>query len=218
MQLKSLLLALLLIPLTSCATLGRTPRSVLLDPASPAMNVQAPPTYNVRFETTKGTIVMEVVREWAPRGADRFFNLVRHGYYDGAHFFRVVPGFVVQFGLAADPATSTVWRGQRLPDDPVVESNRRGFVSFAMAGPNTRTAQVFVNLADNSPLDRQGFAPFARIVEGMEVVDSLYSGYGDGVGFVPGPDQGRIEAEGSEYLEREFPLLDEILSARVTDP
>lgn len=217
MDLKSLLFASLLLPLGSCAMLGSNPRAVLLDPAHPAMNVQAPDSYQVRFETTKGPFVMEVVREWAPNGADRFFNLVRHGYYDGAHFFRVVAGFVVQFGLAADPALSTVWRSQRMQDDPPRESNRRGYVTFATAGPNTRTAQVFINLADNSPLDRQGFAPFARIVEGMEVVDSLYSGYGDGVGFTPGPDQSRIEAEGSAYLDQEFPLLDEIVSARLVD-
>lgn len=179
------------------------------------MNAQAPASYQVYFETTKGPFVMQVVREWAPRGADRFFNLVQHGYYDGAYFFRVEPGFVVQFGLAADPAVSSVWRGQRLQDDPVVQSNHRGYVSFASAGPDTRTAQIFINLSDNAALDAQGFAPFARIAEGLAVVDSLYAGYGGGAGFSPGPDQGRILAEGSAYLERDFPLLDEILSARV---
>ena len=215
MSLKSLLFAALLLPLASCAMLGANPRAILLDPTSSAMKVESPASYQVRLETTGGPIVMEVVREWAPVGADRFFNLVRHGYYDGAHFFRVVPGFVLQFGLPADPALAEVWTNQRMPDDPVRESNRRGYVSFATSGPDARTAQLFINLADNAPLDEQGFAPFARVIEGMAVVDSLYSGYGDGVGFVPGPDQARIQAEGSEYLEREFPLLDRILTARI---
>lgn len=211
--------AAILLPLASCATLGigAGSRNVLMDPAHPAMNAQAPATYRVQFETTKGPFVMEVTRELAPRGADRFYNLARRGYYDGAHFFRVVPGFVVQFGLPADPAVATVWRAQRMEDDPVRESNRRGYVSFASAGPNTRTAQVFINLVDNVGLDRQGFAPFARIVEGMAVVDSLYAGYGDGAGFTPGPDQFRIEAEGAPYLDREFPLLDKIVDAEVLD-
>lgn len=206
-----------LVSLASCATFGarQDPRALLLEPSNPAVNVQAPPTYRVRFETTKGPFVMEVARDWAPRGADRFYNLARLGFYDGAAFYRVAPGFVVQFGLPADPVLAAVWRPLPLEDDPVRESNQRGFVSYAMAGPDSRTVQLFINLADNRPLDLQGFAPVGRIVEGMDVVDSLYAGYGDGGFFTPSPDQIMIELEGAAYLEREFPLLDTIMRLEV---
>lgn len=211
--------AVVLFPLTACSTLGRTESAaaILMNPAHPGMNAAAPASYQIRFETTKGPIVMEVTREWAPRGADRLYNLARRGFYDGAAFYRVVPGFVVQFGLPADPALGAVWRDLPIEDDPVRESNRRGYVSYATSGPDSRTVQLFINLADNSPLDLQGFAPVGRIVEGMEVVDSLYAGYGDGGLFSAGPDQTRLALEGSAYLEQAFPLLDRIISARVLE-
>lgn len=215
---KSVASILLPALLASCASASTDAisRAPLLDPAGAEMTAQAPAIYRVSFETSRGEFVVEANRSWAPNGADRFFNLVRHGFYDGASFFRVVSGFIVQFGIPADPGLSSIWSGQTIADDPVRESNRRGSLSFASRGSNTRTTQLFVNLADNERLDRQGFAPFARVVEGMEVVvDSLYSGYGDSSGFSPGPDQTRIEAEGNEYLQREFPRLDMIRTARV---
>jgi cyclophilin family peptidyl-prolyl cis-trans isomerase len=142
----------------------------------------------VRFETSKGAFVVEVTRAWAPRGADRFYNLVRAGYYDDVAFFRVIEGFMVQFGIHGDPRANAVWREARIPDDPVAQSNRRGMVTYAMAGPDTRTTQLFINFRDNKGLDGQGFAPFGAVVEGLAVVDSLYSGYGEAL---PGPGPGR---------------------------
>jgi peptidyl-prolyl cis-trans isomerase A (cyclophilin A) len=180
--------------------------------------VVVPEKYRVRFDTTKGPFMMEIVREWAPRGADRFHELVRSGFYDGSRFFRVRPKFVVQFGISADPKSNELWRQLKLPDDPVRQSNLRGFVSYATDGPATRTTQVFVNLADNKRLDRTGFAPFGRVVEGMDVVDSLYSGYGEvqalGGG---GPDAARLEVLGDEYAARSYPRLDQIKTARIVE-
>src|SRR6266550_859381 len=150
------------------------------DPASPAFATQAPDSFRARFTTSRGEFVIAVHRAWAPRGADRFYNLVRSGYYDGVRFFRVVSGFMVQFGIHGDPAVSAAWREQRIPDDPVRRTNLRSFVSFATAGPGTRTTQVFINFGSNDRLDAMGFAPFAQVVEGMDVVDRLYSGYGEG--------------------------------------
>jgi peptidyl-prolyl cis-trans isomerase A (cyclophilin A) len=172
----------------------------------------------VRFETTKGRFVVEVTRAWAPRGADRFFNLVRAGYYDDVAFFRVIEGFMVQFGIHGDPAVNSVWREARIPDDPVSQSNGRGMVTYAMAGPDTRTTQLFISFKDNAFLDAQGFAPFARVVEGMTVVDSLYSGYGEGAPRGMGPDQGRAQGEGNAYLRGSFPRLDFVKTARVVTP
>jgi peptidyl-prolyl cis-trans isomerase A (cyclophilin A) len=189
----------------------------LLQPDHPEMQRTAPDTFEVHFETTQGDFVMEVVREWAPIGADRFYNLARHGYYDGVRFFRVLPGFVVQFGISGDPAVSAAWREMRMADDPVVQSNERGYVSYAMAGPDTRTVQVFINLRDNSRLDAQGFAPFARVASGMEVVEVLHAGYGEGAPRGEGPEQERIQAEGEAYLEAEFPELDRVVRARVVE-
>jgi peptidyl-prolyl cis-trans isomerase A (cyclophilin A) len=189
----------------------------LMDPASAALNQPAPETFAVRFETTQGDFVVAVDRALAPRGADRFYNLARHGYYDGVRFFRVLPGFVVQFGIHGEPALAAVWREARIPDDPVRASNLRGTLTYAMAGPDTRTVQLFLNLADNTRLDAQGFAPFGRVVEGMDVVDRLHAGYGEGAPMGRGPDQGRIQAEGEAYLAREFPLLDRVLQARVVE-
>jgi peptidyl-prolyl cis-trans isomerase A (cyclophilin A) len=217
MRLRTLCVVSVLI-LSGCA-LGGGSAEALLNPSGRAMTVASPATYRVMFETTKGNFIIEADRALAPQGSDRFYNLVRNGFYDGAYFFRAVRGFVVQFGIPADPNLTDVWKQQRIPDDTGESgSNVRGAISFATAGPNTRTYQLFINLADNSRLDGQGFAAFARVIEGMEVVDSLYTGYGDGVGFTPGPDQSRIESEGASYLEREFPLLDHIHRARIVRP
>jgi len=188
------------------------------DPTSVVMKERAPATFRARFETRKGDFVIEVHRDWAPLGTDRFYNLVRGGYYDGTRFFRVISGFMAQFGIHGDPQVSAAWRGARIPDDPVRQRNTRGAVSFATAGPGTRTTQLFINYGDNSRLDGIGFAPFGRVVEGMEVVDRLHAGYGEGAPRGRGPDQGRIEAEGNAYLEREFPELDQIRRATIVAP
>ena len=186
----------------------------LADPA--ALNVTAPDSYRARFTTSKGDFVIEVTRAWAPHGADRFYNLVANGFFDDCRFFRVVYGFMVQFGISGDPALNGVWREAKIPDDPVLQSNKRGYVTFATGGPNTRTTQVFINFADkNSSLDGQGFAPFGQVVEGMEVVNKLFSGYGEGAPKGHGPDQNRIQKEGNAYLTKSFPKLDFIKKASI---
>jgi len=187
-------------------------------PTGPGFAVQAPDSFRARFETSAGDFVIAVHRRWAPRGADRFYNLTRSGYYDGVRFFRVIAGFMVQFGIHGDPAVSAAWRDERIPDDPVRRTNLRGFVSFATAGPGTRTTQVFINFGSNDALDAQGFAPFAQVVAGMDVVDRLYTGYGEGAPRGRGPDQGRIQAEGNAYLERGFPRMDYVKRASIVTP
>jgi peptidyl-prolyl cis-trans isomerase A (cyclophilin A) len=186
----------------------------LTNPA--ALNEKAPETYRAKFATTKGDFLIEVTRSWAPNGADRFYNLVKNGYYDGCSFFRVVYGFMVQFGINGDPALNAIWSEARIPDDPVTQKNLRGMVTFATAGPGTRTAQVFINYADkNTNLDGQGFAPFGKVVEGMDVVNKLFSGYGEGAPSGHGPDQNRIQKEGNAYLAKSFPKLDAIKTATI---
>ena len=165
-------------------------------------------TFNVKFQTTKGDFTIEVTPEWAPLGAARFKELVEMGFYDNSKFFRVVPGFVVQFGLPAEPGAMP--EVSNLKDDRVAQSNLKGSITFATAGPNTRTSQVFINLGDNKFLDGQGFSPFGKVTEGMNVVESLFSGYGDS-----GPDQGRIRRLGNAYVEESFPKLDGIVKATV---
>ena len=175
---------------------------------------RAPDTYKVRFDTSKGDVVVAVTRSWAPLGADRFYTLVKSGFYDGAHFFRVIPGFVVQFGIAASPAINAKWRSANLQDDPVIQSNRAGTITYAAENsPNTRSTQVFINLADNARLDATRFAPFGVVTQGMDVVHQFYSGYGEGRPMGNGPDQARAAAEGKAYFEREFPKLDYIKKA-----
>ena len=159
----------------------------------------------------------EAHRRWAPHGVDRFYELVRGGFFDGCHFFRVLEGFVVQFGISGDPKLSAEWRRRTIPDDPIVESNTRGRVTFAMAGSGTRTTQLFINYRDNTNLDEMGFAPIAEVVEGMEIVDRFYAGYGEGAPHGGGPDQRRIQREGNDYLVREFPHLDSIRRATVVE-
>jgi peptidyl-prolyl cis-trans isomerase A (cyclophilin A) len=186
-------------------------RPSLLKPSS--LNEQAPATFKAKFTTTKGDFVVEVTRAWAPLGADRFYNLVKNHFYDGAAFFRVLPGFVAQFGLSAKPEISRVWASATFKDDPVTQSNLAGSLTFATAGPNSRTTQVFINLADNQTLDGMGFAPFGKVVEGMDMVQKFYSGYREGPPDGKGPDQSRITNEGKAYLDKSFPLLDSIKTA-----
>jgi peptidyl-prolyl cis-trans isomerase A (cyclophilin A) len=183
----------------------------LLNPAS--LKLQAPAVFEARLTTTKGDFVIQVTRAWAPRGADRFYNLVKYHFFDGSAFFRVIDGFVVQFGISARPDVSGAWENAKILDDPVTQSNTRGTLTFATAGPNTRTTQVFINLGENSNLDAMGFSPFGKVTSGMEVVDKLYSEYGEGQPSGSGPDQNRIQSEGKAYLEKAFPLLDTIKTA-----
>ena len=184
-----------------------------------ALKEMAPAMYKVDFDTSAGTFVVEVHRDWAPNGADRFYNLVKNGYFDNLRFFRVIPNFMVQFGISGDPALNSVWREARIPRDPVKQSNTRGYITYAMQGgaqgPDTRTTQVFINFGDNSQLDAQGFAPFGRVARGMDIVDKIYSGYGEGAPSGKGPDQGRLQAEGNAYLMKDFPKLDYIKKATI---
>jgi peptidyl-prolyl cis-trans isomerase A (cyclophilin A) len=172
----------------------------------------------VKFVTTQGEFTVHVTRAWAPNGADRFYNLVRHHYYDGASFFRVLSGFMAQFGLSAYPEVSNAWEKANIKDDPLVQHNQRGFITFATAGPNTRTTQVFINFGNNLALDKMGFTPFGQVTEGMEVVDKLYSGYGEGYPDGKGPDQGKVGNLGRPYLMKNFPLLDSIKAATIVPP
>jgi cyclophilin family peptidyl-prolyl cis-trans isomerase len=176
---------------------------------------QAPASYKVKFDTSKGAFVLQVTRTWAPQGADRFYNLVKSGFYDNVRFFRVISGFMVQFGISGDPAVMAGVRDQPIKDDPVVQSNKRGFITFAMAGPNTRTSQVFINFSDNARLDASGFSPFGQVVSGMEVVDKLNAEYGEGAPSGRGPDQSRMQREGNVYLTKEFQRLDFVKKATI---
>jgi peptidyl-prolyl cis-trans isomerase A (cyclophilin A) len=191
---------------------------ILLSACGPAPEASkpahAPQVYRVSFETTKGVFVVEVTRAWAPYGADRIYELLQDHFYDGARFFRVVPGFVAQFGIKGVVGKDLYWNQFTLPDDEVRQSNARGTVTFAAGGPASRTTQVFINLKDNTYLDSKRFAPFGKVVSGMDVVDQLYSGYGEVPPSGKGPDQSRIEQEGNSYLIQEFPKLDYIKTAK----
>ena len=187
-----------------------------LDPAR--ATERAPEVFAARFTTTQGDFVIEVHRSWAPHGADRFFNLARIGFFDDARFFRVVEGFMVQLGIPGDPVVAAKWRGASIPDDPVTQSNLRGFVTFAMAGPNSRTTQIFIDFNNHPRLDASGFAPFGKVVKGMDVVDALYKGYGEGAPEGHGPNQERIQNEGNAYLDAEFPKLDRVLKTEIVSP
>ena len=180
-----------------------------------AFTEKAPATYKVKMDTSKGVFTITVHRDWAPIGADRFYNLVKAGFYDEVRFFRVLPDFMAQFGIHGRPSVMEAWRPARLKDDPVKKSNLRGYVTFATGGPNTRTTQLFINFKDNAPLDRQGFAPIGEVTDGMTIVDSLYSGYGEGAPRGKGPDQGAMNMEGNAYLAAKFPKLDYIKSATI---
>lgn len=191
---------------------GSAPGGALLHPER--ATEQAPATFKVKLTTTKGPFVVAVTRAWAPHGADRFYNLVKLGFYDGVRFYRAVEGFMVQFGVHGDPTVNAPWSRATIPDDPVVKANARGFMTFAMAGPDSRTTQVFINYADdNKRLDGMGFAPFAQVIEGMKVVDVLFKGYGEISPRGKGPSPARLQREGESYLQQEFPELDKITSA-----
>ncbi|MDZ7778748.1 MAG: peptidylprolyl isomerase [Gemmatimonadota bacterium] len=178
---------------------------------------RAPETFRARFETSAGDFVVEVHRAWAPLGADRFYNLVKSGFFDDTRVYRVVDGFVAQFGLNGDPYVNQAWKTEYLVDDPVVRENTRGRVTFAKGGRHTRTTEVFINLADNPQLDENHFAPVGEVVEGMDVVDRFHDGYGDGPPRGEGPYQAMVEARGNAYLDQEFPDLTRIVSATLVD-
>jgi len=222
MKIFNLLCVLALLSATVVVKAGNTNLTEKVSPAAPAyadpakLTAKAPESFKVQFNTTKGKFVIEVTRSLAPNGADRFYNLVRSGYFTDIAFFRVVPGFMCQFGISGDPNVSAKWRDATIPDDPVKGSNTRGTITFAMGGPNTRTTQLFINFADNTRLDSMGFHPFGNVVEGMDVVDKINGEYGD----MPqqggsGPDPGRIAMEGNTYLKKDFPKLDYIKSATI---
>jgi len=183
------------------------------DPAK--LTGPAPETFKAQFDTTKGKFTIEVTRSLSPNGADRFYNLVRSGYFKDVAFFRVIPGFMCQFGIHGDPGVSAKWRAAAIADDPVKGSNTRGTITFATAGPNTRTTQLFINFADNINLNGMGFSPFGKVTEGMDVVDKINGEYGEGAPRGGGPNQGRVQAEGNTYLKKDFPNLDYIKSATI---
>jgi peptidyl-prolyl cis-trans isomerase A (cyclophilin A) len=180
----------------------------LINPA--LLKETAPAKFKVKFVTSQGEFIVEVTRAWAPNGADRFYNLVKNGYYDGCRFFRVVENFMVQFGINGDPKVNNVWKTAQIKDDPVKQTNARGYITYAKTGaPDSRTTQLFINFGNNSGLDKDGFAPFGAVTKGMNIVDAINSEYREK------PDQGRIQAEGNEYLTKTFPKLDYIKSAAI---
>lgn len=204
------LIALALVA-AACGGGSPSPPKVLLDPSK--LDAKAPQLYDVKFVTTAGDFVVSVHRTWAPIGADRFYNLVKNRFYDGNRIFRVVPGFVVQFGISPFPEVSKAWQDARIDDDTITVNNTRGAVTFASAGPGTRTTQVFVNLGNNQNLDVDTFAPFAAVTDGMNVIEQLYSGYGDR----PTRDQAQMFEQGDAYFDKQYPKLDEIKTARIVD-
>jgi peptidyl-prolyl cis-trans isomerase A (cyclophilin A) len=207
------LIAALLALFCTAAVFAQGVNRALLNPA--ALNEKAPAVYKAKFDTSKGTFVVEVHRDWAPIGADRFYNLVKNGFYDDDRFFRVIQGFMVQFGISGNPQVAAQWENANLKDDPVTQSNKPGFITFATRGPDTRTTQVFINYSDNQRLDTMGFAPFGQVMQGMEVVQALYSGYGEGAPRGAGPSQPKMQAEGNAYLASQFPKLDSITKASI---
>ena len=200
-------------PPTSSALPGEPSHDLLLHPEM-ATEV-APSEFTVTFETTKGPFAVRVLRRWAPYGADRFYNLVRMGYYNDVAFFRAIDGFMVQFGIHGQPNVNAAWREARIPDDPNRESNRAGTLTFATSGPGSRTVQLFVNTTDNSRLDGMGFAPFGEVIQGMQVVHALYNGYGEGAPMGRGPSQNELQLQGNDYLRQQFPKLDYIQRVRL---
>jgi peptidyl-prolyl cis-trans isomerase A (cyclophilin A) len=186
-----------------------------MNPTPAELAQPAPDSFTVLFETSKGHFTVQAFRAWAPAGVDRFYFLANNGYYDGNRFFRVLPNFVVQFGIHGNPKISAAWEGRTIQDDKVTQSNQAGFVTYAMGGPNTRTTQLFISKRDNARLDSLGFPPIGKVIDGMHVVEQLYGGYGEGAPRGGGPDQGKIRTLGNGYLDRLFPRLDSIVKARV---
>jgi peptidyl-prolyl cis-trans isomerase A (cyclophilin A) len=202
--------------LTACLLLAGCSQAPDKKPAAaPAKPAPTPDVYRVNLDTSKGAVVLEVTRAWAPHGADHFYELIKEGYYDGDRFYRVVPHFVVQVGINGDPKVTQIWSALRISDDPVRQKNRKGTLTFASSGPGARTTQVFVNMRDNLMLDRQGFAPIGRVAEGIDVLERLYGGYGDMPPRGSGPDGIEIERQGNVYLDNHFPRLDFIKKATV---
>lgn len=193
-------------------------RIALLAPDAPIFQRPAPARFGVAFETSAGTFTIDVHRAWAPMGVDRLYHLVRAGFFDDSRFSRVVPNFIVQFGIPGDPRITTEWKDRQLPDDPVRHSNVRGTIAYAMTGPNTRTHQLFISLVDNTRLDAQGFSPLGEVVDGMDVVDRIYSGYGEtsGGGMRAGKQQ-EVLAQGNAWLDANFPKLDRLIHARIVE-
>jgi peptidyl-prolyl cis-trans isomerase A (cyclophilin A) len=211
MMTRGWLVGCALLALVGCSSAPEPKKEVATPKKEPA-----PEVYQVNLDTSKGPVTIEVHREWAPIGADHFYNLVKTGFFDNARFFRVVRGFVVQFGIAADPETHRLWQNTTLPDDPVTQPNARGMVTYATRGANSRTTQIFINLRDNrQSLDRTGFAPFGKVTAGMDVVDSFYNSYGDMPPGGQGPDPSQIQLQGNSYLESRFPRLDYIKKATI---
>ncbi len=213
---RLLALLCLLLSVSACGDNGGEARAIDLTAVSTNLQGTAPDVFRARFETSKGDFVVEVTRAWSPAGADRFYNLVSHGYLDGVRFFRVIEGFMAQFGINGNPELAALLGESKFLDDPLVESNTRGKMTFAKTSqPDSRSTQIFINLVPNTNLDALGFSPFGEIVEGMEVVDQLYSGYGEGAPNGTGPSQGRIQTEGNDYLNDGFPNLDYVERASI---
>ncbi len=188
--------------------------AVLLNPDNDFWQEQAPSVFKVKIKTTKGDFLIEAHQDWAPIGVDRFYNLVRSGFFDDSRFYRVRAGFIAQFGLPGNPEITKAWENRSMPDDPVKQTNTRGTIAYAMTGPDTRTTQLYINYDDNSRLDEQGFAPIGRVIEGMAVVDSLYSGYDESAGGgMRGGKQGKILKFGNKHLDKKFPKLDRLEKA-----
>src|SRR5262245_30162741 len=196
------------IAVAACAVgLAAQAADKLKSPAS--LTEQSPASYKAGFDTSAGKFVITVHRDWAPKGADRFFNLVKNGFFDDTRFFRVVPNFMVQFGINGDPSIQRNWANANITDDPVKQSNKKGYVTFATRGKDTRTTQVFINFKDNGFLDAQGFAPFGEVTSGMDAVEKITDQYGEK------PNQGSIQNEGNTYLKGQFPKLDYVKKATI---
>ena len=202
----------------NAAASGAERRALLLEPGDAYWREPAPARFQVEMETSEGEFVLDIERALAPRGVDRFYRLVRAGYFDDSRFFRVVPAFIAQFGIPGDPAVTRVWKDRAMPDDSVRATNVRGTIAYAMTGPNTRTTQLFISLVDNTRLDAQGFSPLGKVVSGMDVVDRIYSGYGESAGGgMRAGKQDRMLNEGNAHLDRDFPKLTRIVRARIRE-
>ena len=213
-------IAIAMLPLIAClanaCSTKRASNEALFNPEHKSWQTEAPEHFNVFISTTKGKFVLEIHKAWAPIGVNRFYNLVRLGYFDNSRFFRVRKGYITQFGIPGSPSITQIWQNQTIQDDPVRHSNLKGTIAYAMTGPNTRTTQLFINYKDNAHLDDQGFAPLGAVVKGMDVVDQLYAGYDEGAGGgMRGGKQGKMFSGGNEYLDKEFPKLDKLLRAEI---